>query len=40
MQGVEVWAETGALYIDVAGLGYGPSATLALDLQVADCPMS
>lgn len=40
MQGVEVWAETGALYIDVAGLGYGPAATLALDLQVADCPMS
>ncbi len=40
MQGVEVWAETGALYIDVAGLGYGPSSTLALDLQVADCPMS
>lgn len=40
MQGVEVWAETGALYIDVAGLGYGPSSTVALDLQVADCPMS
>lgn len=40
MQGVEVWAETGALYIDVAGLGYGPNSTLALDLQVADCPMS
>lgn len=40
MQGVDVWAETGALYIDVAGLGYGPSSTLALDLQVADCPMS
>ena len=40
MQGVEVWAETVALYIDVAGLGYGPSSTVALDLQVADCPMS
>ena len=40
MPGVEVWAETGALYIDVAGLGYGPAATLALDIQVADCPIS
>jgi len=40
MQGVEVWAETGALYIDVAGLGYGPDSTLALELQVADCPLS
>lgn len=36
----EVWAENGALYINVAGLGYGPEATLALDLQVADCPLS
>lgn len=40
MQGVEVWAETGALYIDVGGLGYGPASTLALDLEVADCPLS
>jgi hypothetical protein len=40
MQGAEVWAETGALYINVAGLGYGPQARLALDLQVADCPLS
>lgn len=36
----EVWAETGALYINVSGLGYGPEATLALDLEVADCPLS
>ncbi len=36
----EVWAETGALFINVTGLGYGPEATLALDLEVADCPMS
>lgn len=36
----EVWAETGALYINVSGLGYGPDSTLALDLQVADCPLS
>lgn len=40
MPGVEVWAETGALYIDVSGLGYGPEARLALDLDVADCPLS
>lgn len=40
MPGVEVWAETGALYINVSGLGYGPEATLALDLEVADCPLS
>ena len=36
----EVWAETGALYINVSGLGYGPEARLALDIQVADCPLS
>ena len=40
MQGVEVWAETGALYVNVSGLGYGPASTLALDLEVADCPLS
>jgi len=36
----EIWAETGALYINVSGLDYGPEATLALDLTVADCPLS
>jgi hypothetical protein len=36
----EIWAETGALYINVSGLDYGPEATLALDVKVADCPMS
>jgi hypothetical protein len=40
MKGVDVWAEAGALYIDVSGLGYGPAATLALDVDVADCPLS
>jgi hypothetical protein len=40
MQVIEVWAETGALYINVSGLGYGPKATLALDVEVADCPLS
>jgi hypothetical protein len=36
----EIWAETGALYINVSGLGYGPEARLALDVAVADCPLS
>jgi hypothetical protein len=36
----EIWAETGALYVNVSGLDYGPEATLALDLEVADCPLS
>jgi hypothetical protein len=40
MPGAEIWAETGALYINVSGLGYGPEAKLALDLEVADCPLS
>ena len=40
MQVTEIWAETGALYINVSGLGYGPKATLALDVEVADCPLS
>ncbi len=36
----EVWAETGALYVNVSGFDYGPEAVLALDLEVADCPLS
>ncbi len=40
MKVTEVWAETGALYINVSGLGYGPAATVALDVEVADCPLS
>ncbi len=36
----EVWAETGALYINTTAMEYGPDARLALDLQVADCPLS
>jgi hypothetical protein len=36
----EIWAETGALYVNVSGLEYGPKATLALDIEVADCPLS
>ncbi len=40
MKVTDVWAEVGALYINVSGLGYGPNSTLALDLEVADCPLS
>ena len=40
MKVTEVWAEAGALFINVSGLGYGPQSTLALDLEVADCPLS
>ena len=40
MKVTEIWAEAGALYINVSGLGYGPQSRLALDLEVADCPMS
>lgn len=40
MKVTDIWAETGALYINVSGLGYGPTATLALDVEVADCPIS
>ena len=35
-----IHAEGGALFINVSGRDYGPEATLAGDLQVADCPMS
>ncbi len=40
MKVTEIWAESGALYINVSGLDYGPTATLALDLEVSDCPLS
>jgi hypothetical protein len=36
----EIWSEMGALYVNVSGLTYGPEATLALDVEVADCPLS
>jgi hypothetical protein len=36
----DIHAEGGALFINVAGRDYGPGTTLALDLRVADCPMS
>jgi hypothetical protein len=40
MKVTEVWAESGSLYINVSGLGYGPTSTLALDVEIADCPLS
>jgi hypothetical protein len=36
----EIWSEAGALYINVSGLDYGPDVRLALDVEVADCPLS
>ena len=36
----DIRAETGALYINVAARDYGPDVTLALDLVIADCPLS
>ncbi len=36
----DVFTDKGALYINVAARGYGPEERLALDLQVADCPLS
>lgn len=40
MKVTEIWSEAGALYINVSGLGYGPEAKLALEIEVADCPLS
>ncbi len=40
MKVTEVWSEAGALYINVSGLGYGPQARLALEVEVSDCPLS
>lgn len=40
MKVTEIWSEAGALYINVSGLGYGPDAKLALEIEVADCPLS
>lgn len=36
----DIFADRGTLYINVAGLRYGPEARLAVDLSVADCPLS
>jgi hypothetical protein len=36
----DIFADGGALYINLEGLAYGPDARLALDLSVADCPLS
>jgi hypothetical protein len=36
----DIRAETGALFINVSGRDYGPDQHLALDIVVADCPIS
>lgn len=36
----DIFTEKGELFINVAGRGYGPGVVLALDLDVADCPLS
>lgn len=36
----DIHAAAGALFINVAGRYFGPQARLAVDVQVADCPMS
>jgi hypothetical protein len=36
----DVFAEDGALFVNVAGLDYEPGARVVVDLVVADCPMS
>lgn len=36
----DIRAERGALFINVAGRAFGPGVKLALDLSVADCPLS
>ncbi len=36
----DIFAKGGDLYINLSGLPYGPEARLAVDLEVADCPLS
>jgi hypothetical protein len=36
----DILAETGALFINVSGRDYGPDQRIALDVVVADCPIS
>jgi hypothetical protein len=36
----DIFADRGALFINVQGLDYGPEARLAVDLSVTDCPLS
>lgn len=36
----DIFTDRGALYINVQGLDYGPTARLAVDLSVTDCPLS
>jgi hypothetical protein len=36
----DIRTEIGALYINVAGMDYGPGKRFAVDMKVADCPLS
>jgi hypothetical protein len=36
----DVWAEGGAIYVNVGGLRYTPDTRFVLNLTVADCPLS
>lgn len=36
----DIHTEQGALFINVAGMDYGPGKRFALDVTVADCPIS
>jgi hypothetical protein len=36
----DIFTDKGALYINVSGMAYGPDARLALNLDVAECPLS
>ena len=36
----DIFTDGGALYINVAGMAFGPDERLAVDLDVTDCPIS
>jgi hypothetical protein len=36
----DIFTDRGALFINVAGMGFGPDQRLAVDLDVMDCPLS
>jgi hypothetical protein len=40
MTEADIFADEGALYINVSGCSYGPEVTLAVELSVPDCPLS
>ncbi len=36
----DIFTDRGALYVNVAGMTYGPDKRIAIDLDVTDCPIS